>query len=688
MDFRKKMILIILLCLCTYASPAQEVKTEILWDTYGVPHVFADNTADMYHGFGWAQMHNHANLLLQLYGQARGRAAEYWGKEQLLTDQVVHLFKIPELAKQHYAAQRPDFRANIDAFVKGVNDYAAAHPEAIDAKYKPVLPVTATDIMAHGLRVLYIQFLAQEELSETFEVTGRGSNAIAIGPSRSANGNAMLLANPHLPWADLYLFFEAHLSAPGFNAYGATLLGMPVLAIAFNQHLGWTHTVNTIDAADRYQLKTKDRHTYLLDNVAIPFEEKSVKLKVKQDDGSLEEVTIPLLYSRHGPVIQAEDGSAYALRIAGMERPFMIYQWHEMGRASNWAEFETALKLMQLPMFNVVYADDAGNIDYLFAGNVPVRKSGDWQFWQHAVDGSRSAYIWNRTHPYADLPKLHNPRTGFLQNANDPPWVCTYPAVLNPGKYPAYMAPRGMAMRPQHAVNMVRKDSSITFDELLAIKHDTHLETADRFLDELLAAVKQYPDTAATRAAAVLEQWDRAADSASTGLVLFTKWFDKLQPNMFRQAWDPARPAATPDGLRDPAGAVQLLAQAAKEVQQQYGRLDVPWGSLARFRIKGYDYAGNGGGGNYGIFRVIGFRKEKQGPQLRAVGGDSYVAVVSFGKKVEAQVLLSYGNSTQPGNKHQGDQLQLLSAKKLRTPWLEKAEILAHLEEKEIMQNE
>ncbi len=59
---------------------AQNKSTEILWDNYGVPHVYASNTADMYYAFGWSQMHNHANLLLQLYGQARGRAAEYGGE--------------------------------------------------------------------------------------------------------------------------------------------------------------------------------------------------------------------------------------------------------------------------------------------------------------------------------------------------------------------------------------------------------------------------------------------------------------------------------------------------------------------------------------------------------------------------------------------------------------------------------
>jgi acyl-homoserine-lactone acylase len=66
-----------------------------------------------------------------------------------------------------------------------------------------------------------------------------------------------------------------------------------------------------------------------------------------------------------------------------------------------------------------------------------------------------------------------------------------------------------------------------------------------------------------------------------------------------------------------------------------------------------------------------------------AVHGDTYVAVTEFGDKVKASVLLSYGNATQAGNKHIGDQLKMMSEKKLRSALLEKDDILKNLEERE-----
>ncbi|MBC7873126.1 MAG: penicillin acylase family protein, partial [Ferruginibacter sp.] len=511
-------------------------NTEILWDNYGVPHVYAKNQYDMYYAFGWAQMHNHANLLLQLYAQARGQAAEYWGEKFLASDKTIHLFNLPDSAKAHYNKYSNEYKTIINSFAKGINDYAKAHPDNIDSIARLVLPITPYDVLAHDARVVCLQFLAAADIQNTQRLLAPGSNAYAIGPSKSASKNAMLVANPHLPWSDLYLFFEAHLSAPGFTAYGASLLGQPILNIAFNNNLGWTLTVNTIDASDRYELKMQDGG-YLLDGKTENFHEKLVKLKVRQRDGSLLELDTTFHYSRHGPVLGEKNGKAYAIRIAGLENPFRLVQWHQMSKAKNWKEFEGALKMLQSPMFNVIYADKAGNILYLFNGNVPVRTEGDWRFWNGTIDGTVSKYIWHQYHKYDELPQVFNPSGGFVQNANDPPWTSTFPTLLNPKKFPAYMAPQVMAFRPQRAVNMIKDDASITFDELIAYKLNTGMEAADRFLDDLLDAVKRNPDAISTNAAEVLKKWDRSTNTDSRGAVLFARWFDMMKDSMFARPW-------------------------------------------------------------------------------------------------------------------------------------------------------
>lgn len=98
---------------------------EILWDAPSVPHIFAQDNASAFYAFGWAQMYSHGNLLLQLYAQSRGRAAEIYGEAYLTSDQTVRLLGIPELGEAWYTEQSPTFRTYLDAFVAGINDYAA-----------------------------------------------------------------------------------------------------------------------------------------------------------------------------------------------------------------------------------------------------------------------------------------------------------------------------------------------------------------------------------------------------------------------------------------------------------------------------------------------------------------------------------------------------------------------------------
>lgn len=662
---------------------AQNEKTEILWDNYGVPHIYAKNYNEMYYAFGWAQMNNHANLLLQIYGQARGRAAEYWGNDWLESDKQILIFDLPEKAKEIYAKQTKEYKEYTNAFVKGINDYAKAHPQAIAENMKQVLPVSATDVFANMLRTNF-RFLTANERSATERLFQPGSNAYAIAPSRSASKNAMLVINPHLPWQkDFTLLFEAHLHTNDFNAYGATSVGMPILFLAFNDNLGWTHTVNTLDASDRYEL-TLQNDGYLLDGQVVPFDKKTIIIKVKQADGSLLEQKLEIKNSRQGPVVGEKNNKAYAIRIAGLDNLKIFEEYHKMAKAKNWTEFESALKMLQIPMFNVVYADKAGNIFYLFNGNIPKRPEGNFAYWRGTVDGTRSNLIWQETLGYDDLPKVLNPPTGFLQNANDPPWNCTYPSVLDPKKFLPYVAPQQMGLRPQRAVNMIKNDSSISFDELITYKLNTGVEAADRFLDDLLAAVNKYPDTIASKAAAILKAWDKKTDAGSKGAVLFSTWFDKITPAMYAIPWDAKKPVSTPDGLKDEQQAVALLVKAANEVEKKYGSMDIAWGEAYRFRMNGIDLPASGGWQQQGIFMSLSYSEDKDNKNY-AVGGETFIAVTEFGKKVKAQVLLCYGNASEAGSRHASDQLHLLAEKKLRPALMTKTDVLKNLEKRETL---
>jgi acyl-homoserine-lactone acylase len=307
---------------------------------------------------------------------------------------------------------------------------------------------------------------------------------------------------------------------------------------------------------------------------------------------------------------------------------------------------------------------------------MPKRSKGDLAYWAGVLPGDSSETLWTGYHAYEEMPKNLDPAGGWLQNTNDPPWTSSLP-VMDAGKFPAYFSARELTARTWSSLRMLSGGEKLSFEKLIALKHSTHLELADRILDDVLAAAG---DTTASR---VLKAWDRNADNESPGALLFEALMRKFKP-VFAVAADAADPVHTPRGLKNGAEAAKALAEAAAEVQKTFGKLDAAYGEFHRFRYRGADLPGNGADGALGAFRVIRYGPADAQGRSAPVHGDTFVACVEWRKGgPRAQVLMSYGNSSQPGTKHDVDQLPLLSAKKLRMAWRLKKDVLANLESKD-----
>jgi len=672
---------IILISLFFYSCESNLLQENTInWDSYGVPHIKASSKENLFFSQGWALMHNHANKVLKLYGKSRGRSSEYWGEKYISNDYLVHTLGFSELADQWELEQDPELKMIYSNFVDGMNAYAENNPNKIDDENKIVLPVTTKDVNLQGMYVVFTRFIGGDDLGRVQEWPDMGSNTYAIGPKKSASGNTMLVQNPHLPWSNEFLFTEYHFNLNGRNMYGANLVGMPGIAIGFNESLGWSHTDNTIDNADTYELNLIG-NGYELDGEEKEFESTKKIILIKKEDGSLHENELTILKTLHGPVIKKTKDKVIAIRLVGLDRANMFLQWWKMLNSKNFDEFESALKMAQIPFWNVMYADKFGEIFYLFNGLVPKRKQDSWEYWNRIIPGGKSEDIWTDVHSYEDLPKVKNPESNWLQNANDPPWTSTIPMVLNPNDYPGYMAPKVMHFRPQRSAKMLIEDPSITFDELVEYKLSTRLEFADRILDDLFLAIDDFGSTNSKKAKKLLQEWDRKADVNSIGMLLFYHWSNKFNVDdnsTYTKPWNINDPLNTPDGLSDPQKAVRLLDESVVEIEEKFGRLDVKWGDYYRIKYNGIDLPANGIDGRLGVFRVA-WPGRSTDKNMYVGGGDSWVSVIEFGQKVRAKALLSYGNSTQKDSPNNGDQLELFSKKELRDVWFYESELIPNI---------
>ena len=705
--------------------------SEILWDKWGVPHIFAKSTKDMFYLYGYAQTEAHGELLMHVMAGSRGRSSEIYGPgdgdKNLKTDRWVWLNEVPKRSALWLSEQTPEFRAYLEAFAAGINAYAAKHPDKLSAEARQVLPITALDVVQHTHHFVNFEFVASNRLmterSDSAELhipespyaptnmdMQDGSNGWAIAPSHTTSGNAMLLMNPHLAMAGEQSYFEAQLVAPGINLFGASQVGLPVMRFCFSDYVAITNTVNTNNGALQFAIKEQDGG-YLYDGKVLKYETAEYPFRIKQKDGNLTTEIVQVQKTVHGPIVRRDSGVPVALYAAGLDKPFFLEQYWKMDTSHNLTEYQTQLKRLQVPMYNILYADRDGHIEYLFNANVP-RRTGDWAMWTKPVDGSTSATMPHGILSYDELPKHVDPTSGYVQNSNEPPWDSAWPTMLDRAKYPAYISSHFALFRSDRALRMLSEDKKISFDMLLQKKFSTRMEMADRMMDDLQSAVAQYGSPKAKKAADILKNWDHTAEANSRGALLFYVWAQKfVGPTVgmttpkamqnFAVPYDYNQPLTTPRGIKNPKLAAQMLEAAYDDTAKTYGAPDRPWGEVMKFEINGQSdgntsaergapingvsLPGNGGPGNLGIFRVITWGPMVNGTKT-PVHGDGFTVALEFTKTgiKQAKTFVYYGESSQPNSPFHTDELPLAEKKQWRDVWRTRKEVLANLISKEI----
>jgi acyl-homoserine-lactone acylase len=747
-------------------------NAEILWDQFGIPHIYGPDLLTVVRGLGYAEMENHAETILMNAASARGRSAEYFGpganNANINNDIMVRTEGIPSRALTWLLTGGVEQAAIMLAFTAGANEYATLHRDTINSVFQPVLPLVPTDITAGIQNTIHFHFMPTQDnlpaliaawqsggisvanavacnftpgcstsTAVASNTTHGGSNGWAIAPQKSASGNAILMGNPHLPWGNntplppidglgIYQWMEANLvigdpENPTLNASGVALVGAPFLGIGYSDKVGWTHTNNTIQNTNLYELTLNPGGiTYKFGNGVRPLLCRPDAIKVQQAN----DIPFSMCTSVHGPVIAKRIDAQgvtklLALRVAGLEQPSMVSQYWGMIQAHNLGEFIAANSALQMPFFNVIYADRDGHTLYLFGGRQPVRQPGDWGKYSGILDGSDPSLLWTRTFSWWDLPRAIDPPGGFVANSNNPPWTSTFPVTStnDPAQFPTYVSPQFMDLRPQNGAIFLQSKGSLTLADVLSGKESTHMLLADRVLPDLIAAAQASLDPTAMQAASTLATWDRNdgnADATSNGAVLFEAWWvlvsnDPLHllvkkdntinfysPHpKFRVDWDPLKPLDTPYGLDQSnwGPAVAYLKVAAQQVlaaYPAYPTFNVPWGTVHNIVLATHDPTfqtpipvsdapQSGADDPFGPLRVLFRYPEPDMKHFFAVSGDGYVQLVEFTKNgANAQALLGYGNASRPGSKHITDQLSYFENKTLRPVYRTPSDVKMH----------
>ena len=654
-------------------------------DTWGVPHIFGDKDEDTAYGLGYAHAEDDFATIQDILIAARGNLSEYYGRSVAANDYMVKLLKIWDTVEKNYENGLSDDVIKIsEAYADGINHYASLYP---DKAFKGVFPVKGKDIVAGFIHRMPLMFgldgtlakLATNKYpiknedpstSESDILNQRmlGSNVIAVSPSRSDDKFTRILINSHQPWSGPVAWYEAHLNSnEGWNMVGGLFPGSPVVLVGHNENIGWSHTVNKPDLIDVYELtlNPENSNQYYFDGRYENFEISESSIKVKIWGPIKWTFKRKVFRSKHGPVIKNEHGS-FAIRYSGHDEFRYLEQWFRMNKSQNFDDFENALKLMAIPMFNTIYADKEGNIFYIYNALFPKRSDG--YIWEgDPLKGDTSENLWKDYLPYKDLPKILNPKSGFLQNCNSSPFLATT-GNDNPDQslYNNNLGiERFQTNRALRAHEVYGEDLSIDRSEFYNYKYDTKYSEKSVLVTNLkrFLAEAKTKDKNANQAINILSKWNYETDSLAVGV---------------HYALDAIKPVYNPDDYYyDYELIMQRLKTSVNKTKDHFGKLDIKWGDIQRLKRGNKNLALSGGPD---ILRAI-YTKGDKG-QRKAIAGDCYFQIVEWSPKgeVSSQSIHQYGSATLDSNSpYYNDQSQLFSTNKMKPVWMSLKDIKLNL---------
>lgn len=719
-------------------SPATPASADIRRTTFGVPHIRAENERGLGFGIGYAYAQDNLCLLANEIVTVNGQRSRYFGPEQFTVEQrenrVSDLFftwlNTSEAVKAFWDAQPAQVHDLVEGYAAGYNRYLAERreqglPQQCQGEW--VRDIAAEDLVKLTRRLLveggvgqFAEALAGatppqataqfDSKAQAYQLADarlqrfaldRGSNAVAVGSERSFNGRGMLLANPHFPWVGGMRFYQMHLTIPGkLDVMGAALPGLPMINIGFNQHLAWTHTVDSSKHFTLYrlQLDPKDPTRYLLDGKSLPLNKQTVTVQVKQADGQVVPVSRDVYSSQFGPIVQWpgkldwDHQYAYSLRDANLDNDRVLTQWYAMNQASSLKALQDSVhKIQGIPWVNTLAVDDKGQTLYMNLSVVPnvsadkLAKCSDPRIGLQMIvlDGSNSACAWD-TDPQAaqkgiyaasQLPQLL--RRDFVQHSNDSAWLAN-PAQPLTGFSPLISQdgqPLGLRSRfALERLSALGKKGPLAVKDLQQMVMDDNVYLATQVLPDLLkfCAADLGADAAALRPVCLsLKGWDgRANLDSGIGLVHFQNIMQALQasPDVWRVPFDPKDPQHTPRGLAIEQPTVSkalreaLLASAAT-AQKMGLKSETRWGDIQVVSSGARQTAIHGGPGTLGIYNAIQSVPREDG-KLEVISGTSYLQVVSFDDNgPHAQGLLAFSLSSDPESKYSRDQTEAFSKK-------------------------
>lgn len=556
-------------------------RVEILRDSYGVPHVYAQTERDLFYGLGLAMAQDRLWLMDYLRRKATGRLAELLGESYLHQDELYRILNFGTVCTRNYALLADRWRQVVDGMAAGINrvieqsadnlpiefDLLGYRPEpwsAIDIlitlRYQwwglsgRLQQITSATQLDRALGDKVAEFTKPERddlyivpdglnaaletgnaapVRDSLNVGGQphGSNNWVIAGSRTRTGKPLLANDPHYTYSHAHgNFYPCHLNGAGHTEAGFVFLGTPGMMTGTNDHIAWGFTNNGATIRDLYAEELDDTSThYRREGKWEPLAVREIEIPVK-GKGTVKKT---IRTTAHGPIVNdvipkiGDNDPPLALRWVGFEMIDDVQALLEMNTATNWGEFRTALRNFACSVTNFIYGDREGNIGYQMSARVPLREvstRGIRPAWD-------PAHEWQGYIPFDGNPRLENPPEGIVATANQRP--------VNPAyRWPIYGAYAG-GTRQARILQVLRSKTDHDAADFRRMQFDSKSLIAEEVTPRVVAALQRSKGNGLGEIASILAAWDYTAPVEAVGTTIFEA-FIHAWPASFAESTIPA----------------------------------------------------------------------------------------------------------------------------------------------------
>lgn len=533
-------------------------KVEVLYDDYGIPHIYANNEEDAYFALGYVHAQDRLFQMEMLRRAAGGRLSEILGSDLLKIDKLFRTLGLNEFAEKNaelfLSADTAAYQKEALSYQKGINEFIHNGPTPLEftiigipkTEFEPKDIYLAIGFMsfgfAEGLRVdpvlqkiktqlggeylydLNIESPPDAQRIKSFKgeplVTDQliatinealdllpvpmltGSNGWVVSSSKSESGKPILANDTHIGFGQPAVWYEAHIEYPGFSFYGHHIAGIPFGLLGNNRQSGWGLTMFENDETDFF---TEIVNPNNRDEVKFKGEWESVEprievIKIKDEEDILFEVRS----TRHGPIVNG------IIDEVNEGDPIVSLTWmlnehankaleaaYLLNHSTSIADTRKAASLFSSPGLNVMYGDAEGNIAWWAVAKLPIRPTHvEPKLFLNGASGE-DEYL--GYYDFDKNPQSINPPWGYVYSSNNQP--DSVEGIL----YPGYYYPKSRAGR---IVSLLEQKEKLSTNDMRAINLDVMSTTAPLVAKEIAGVLRQLNKSEYTPIINLMEIWN------------------------------------------------------------------------------------------------------------------------------------------------------------------------------------